>query len=400
MQDPEAPKPATDRDRFAWLIDPMTPEEFENDFHERQPARFAARNPSRYSELLSRSDLDTVLGTHFVNHRDIALTRNDEEIPMRSYTRRGRIQPLAVARCFDDGATIIFNQLHRRIPALARLSVEIGRRFSSRVQANAYLTPPGAQGFPAHWDTHDVFILQIEGSKLWSLHDTKIRLPLREQRFSRGTPAGDPTEEFELGPGDGAYIPRGRMHAARSTDQASLHVTLGLTAFTWAEFLVESISAAARGEESLRRNLPRNFARDDFPAAERKRLFEEKIVSVGTGFDPEAVWHRFAGEVLANDVPLFTDLLRERFRDDSLTFDSRLRRRAGLLIEAASEEASCVLRFAGRELRIPAHAAPAVRFAVTAENPFRVRELPDCLDPEGKLTLVKRLIREGILQRV
>jgi len=190
------------------------------------------------------------------------------------------------------------------------------------------------------------------------------------------------------------------MHAARSTDQASLHVTLGLTAFTWAEFLVESISAAARGEESLRRNLPRNFARDDFPAAERKRLFEEKIVSVSTGFDPEAVWHRFAGEVLANDVPLFTDLLRERFRDDSLTFDSRLRRRAGLLIEAASEEASCVLRFAGRELRIPAHAAPAVRFAVTAENPFRVRELPDCRDPEGKLTLVKRLIREGILQRV
>ena len=35
------------------------------------------------------------------------------------------------------------------------------------------------------------------------------------------------------------------MHSARSTGQASLHITLGLTAFTWAEFLVESVTAAA-----------------------------------------------------------------------------------------------------------------------------------------------------------
>ena len=83
------------------------------------------------------------------------------------------------------------------------------------------------------------------------------------------------------------------MHSARSTGQPSLHVTLGLTAFTWAEFLVESVTAAALEEESLRRNLPREFARGGFPVAERERLFGEKLAFVQSRFNPQAVWRRF-----------------------------------------------------------------------------------------------------------
>ena len=261
-----------------------------------------------------------------------------------------------------------------------------------------YLTPPEAQGFAPHWDTHDVFVLQISGAKRWSIHDTRVRLPLRGQRFERGTPPGEVSDEFELGPGSAVYLPRGLMHSARSTGEASLHVTLGLTAFTWAEFLVESVSAAALEEESLRGNLPREFAREGLPAAERERLFREKLALVQSRFDPEAVWRRFTEEVLAAGVPLFTDLLGERLRADPLTLRSRVRRRAGLLTEAAAEGETCVLRFGGRELRLPAGVWPALQFAAMAGE-FAVEDLPDCLDAEGKLTLVTRLVREGVLQR-
>lgn len=40
---------------------------------------------------------------------------------------------------------------------------------------------------------------------------------------------------------------------------------------------------------------------------------------------------------------------------------------------------------------------PALQFATTADE-FAVQDLPDCLDVEGKLTLVTRLVKEGILQ--
>ena len=397
MTDRNRPAGGTERDWYAWLIDPVPTAEFEREYYEQRLLHVRRRASPYYAELLSVTDLDVVLGTHAAGHRDIKLVRGDGDVAPREYaSEAGRVQPLEVARHFDDGATVIFNQLHTRVPMLARLCVALGRRFSSRVQTNVYLTPPDAQGFAPHWDTHDVFVLQISGTKRWSIYDTKVRLPLRGQRFERGTPPGDVSAEFELGPGSAVYLPRGLLHSARSTDRASLHVTLGLTAFTWAEFLVESVTAAALQEESLRRNLPRDFARAGFPAAERERLFGEKLALLQSRFDPEVVWRRFTDEVLAADVPLFTDLLGQRLHPRALTPRSRVRRRAGLLTEAVTEGESCLLRFCGRELRLPAGVWPALRFATTADE-FAVEDLPDCLDAEGKLTLVTRLVREGVL---
>ncbi|MCE2541522.1 MAG: hypothetical protein J4G16_14425 [Acidobacteria bacterium] len=393
------PGSAVDRDWYAWLIDPLPTAEFERDYYEQRLLHIRRQAPAYYAELLSVTDLDIVLGTHAAGHRDIKLVRGDGNVAAREYANdAGRVQPLEVARHFDAGATVIFNQLHTRVPALARLCVALGQRFSSRVQTNVYLTPPDAQGFAPHWDTHDVFVLQISGTKRWSIYDTKVRLPLTGQRFESGTPPGDVSDEFELGPGSAVYLPRGLMHSARSTDQTSLHVTLGLTAFTWAEFLVESVTAAALGEESLRRNLPRDFARAGFPAGERERLFGEKLALVQSRFDPEVVWRRFTDEILATDVPLFTDLLGERLCADPLAPHSRVGRRDGLLTEAVQEDETCLLRYCGRELRLPAGVWPALRFATTVDE-FAVEDLPDCLDAEGKLTLVARLLREGVLQR-
>ena len=37
--------------------------------------------------------------------------------------------------------------------------------FRTVIGCNAYLTPPGAQGFAPHSDDIDAFVLQMEGSK-------------------------------------------------------------------------------------------------------------------------------------------------------------------------------------------------------------------------------------------
>ena len=354
--------------------------------------------PTYYGGILSAGDLDTVLGTHWASFPDISLVRGGEDVPATEYTSEsGRIQALDVARQFDGGATVIFRQVQRRVPALARLCVAVGSSFSSRAQANVYLTPANSRGFDPHWDTHDVFVLQVSGTKRWSIHDTKVSLPLRGQRCEPGTPAGELTDEFELRPGSAVYIPRGLMHSAQSAGEASLHITLGLTAFTWAEFLVETVTAAALQEESLRQNLPRAFAREDFPITERQRLLGEKLAFVQSRFDAADVWNRFAAEVLSTDVPLFTDLLAQRLDRHRPTLASRVQRRPGLLTDTVAEGESCHLKFCGRELRFPLAAWPAVRFATTTAE-FAVKDLPDCLDADGKLTLVTRLVREGVLR--
>jgi len=44
--------------------------------------------------------------------------------------------------------------------------------FGCVVGANVYITPPNSQGFAPHYDDVDVFILQVEGRKLWKLYDS------------------------------------------------------------------------------------------------------------------------------------------------------------------------------------------------------------------------------------
>jgi ribosomal protein L16 Arg81 hydroxylase len=96
------------------------------------------------------------------------------------------------------------------LPSLANLCRAVERTFSSHFQTNIYLSPPHAQGFKTHFDSHDVFVLQVSGSKLWTLYDTGVVLPLRGQAFDPDKHApGPPTRELTLHSGDVLYCPRG-----------------------------------------------------------------------------------------------------------------------------------------------------------------------------------------------
>lgn len=44
--------------------------------------------------------------------------------------------------------------------------------FGCVVGSNIYITPSNAQGFAPHYDDVDVFIIQVEGRKLWKLYDS------------------------------------------------------------------------------------------------------------------------------------------------------------------------------------------------------------------------------------
>ena len=56
------------------------------------------------------------------------------------------------------------------------------------VQANAYFTPRDSQGLAVHHDTHDVFVLQLAGTKAWTIHEPVLADPLPSQPW-KGTAA-------------------------------------------------------------------------------------------------------------------------------------------------------------------------------------------------------------------
>ena len=181
-------------------------------------------DPALLVGLLSLDDADHLLTSTAIRTPSIRLARDGSVLAESSYTRgatlagkqlTGLVDPRKALAAFDDGATVVFQGLHRYWPPLTRLVAELELELGHPCQANAYLTPPGSQGFAVHSDSHDVFVFQTEGSKRWEVH----------------TPDG--VEDVLLEPGLSMYLPTGTPHAARAQETVSLHVTLGINQLTW-----------------------------------------------------------------------------------------------------------------------------------------------------------------------
>ena len=127
------------------------------------------------------------------------------------------------------------------------------------MQANIYLTPPGAQGFRVHFDTHDVLVLQVSGRKAWRVWDAiPYAAPTRHTPWrNNATPEGEP-HALTMAPGDALYLPRGVMHEAMVQDgtEPSLHITVGFMEPALGEMLRALLSTLEAEEPALRAAVP------------------------------------------------------------------------------------------------------------------------------------------------
>jgi hypothetical protein len=174
---------------------------------------------------------------------------------------------------YQAGATISLPGFHRAWKPLGALAGAIEDEFDHPVHTNAYITPGSAAGFTPHYDTHEVFVLQIAGRKRWRIEKPPLRLPHRSQPFNpQSYVVSAPLLEVDLSPGDLLYLPRGFVHSTTTSDSFSVHVTLGVTVYTWVELLAEW-AQSSRGISSFRRALPPGFAgRSDVQNSLREQL--------------------------------------------------------------------------------------------------------------------------------
>ena len=381
-----------------WLIAPNEPDAFLADIWERQPLAVHRNSPGYYGMLLSLEDIDHVLTANLLRVEDVQLTNAARDISPSDYSHpSGVVDAARLYQAFADGGTIILPQLHYRLSRLAALCRTLERELSTRFQTNIYLTPGGAQGFRRHYDSHDVFILQIAGRKHWRLYDTPVALPLRSQTFRPDEVEAAPeTAAFTLEPGDAAYIPRGTMHDAESDDAMSLHVTVGVLGRTWHDLLVEALSAVSLEERAFRRNLPAGFARADYDRTAARATFADMLRHLADRMDFDAALDRFVDDFVTTRHPLLDGQLAQIARLSGLTVSATVVPRPDLVYRLEQGPDALSIHCYGTTVTLPAHAAPAALAALQPGGTV-ISALPGELDDDSKLVLVRRLIREGLV---
>lgn len=381
-----------------WLISPASREVFFSEYWEKQPLVVRRSQPDYFTRLLSLDEVDRAITTLDRHHPDITLKNADEAVALEEYvTGDNSVDIVKVYQLFEQGSTIILSYLDTVVPALTAFCQSLENEFSFPFQTNVYLTPARAKGFKPHYDTHDVFVLQVIGSKQWTIYGTPVHLPFADQDFDSAVhERGAPTLEFELEAGDLAYIPRGFVHDARSGERVSLHITAGILSYTWTDLLLEWIADICLKDPSFRKALPPGFARQGFDMKYARETFGTLVrrLSRDSGF--EDVFNRFVGEFLSARPPQMRGQMAQIQGLGLVGIDSVVGPRPGLSLRVGTNEASTWIECGGRRISFPPHVAEALKFALGAPK-FTVGQLPGTLDEGGKLVLVRRLIREGLL---
>jgi lysine-specific demethylase/histidyl-hydroxylase NO66 len=321
------------------------------------------------------------------------LVKDGEVLASSRYTKTTRTGPQAATGVIDakavfdefaSGATIVFQSMHRYWAPLADYCRGLELAIGHPVQANAYITPPGARGFGAHEDEHDVFVLQTHGTKHWMIHD-RHDLP----------PSRPPVIDAVVSPGDSLYIPAGFPHSASTQEAASVHITIGILTVTWAATLKEAL-AALESDPSFGDPLPLRFTTEDGVFTEEVGRRLEQIGSAVTRLDPAPVARKLRRKVLSTRQPLLRGQMHRLLALEDVGPGSLVARRSGSMcvIETVGDELSVLL--GDRELRMPTTVEPAMTLIATGAS-VAVADLPG-LDEASRLVLVHRLIREGLVE--
>jgi len=392
----------------------VDPAKFAEAYWGRQPLLTRAdelAGPQGFLDLLSPAAVDELLSERGLRTPFLRVANQGAVLPSSAFTGSGgagaeigdQVADDKVMRLYAESATLVLQGLHRLWPPLIEYARRLGEELRQPLQVNAYLTPAGNKGFATHYDTHDVFVLQVDGTKRWRIHEPVLPEPLERQAWGGradevGASAGGPaTLDVVLAPGDALYLPRGWLHSAEAQGERSLHLTFGVRALT-RYALVEELLHLAAQDQRLRATLPygMDVADPEQVAAELTRTVEALRDWLPTA-DPAEVAERLRSRAWPAQRPQPVRPLAQLEFADRLSPDDRVTVRHGLRWSLRADGAEhVVLQLTGRTLRFPASCEPAVR-AVLDGAVHRVGDLPGLEDDADRLVLTRRLLREALV---
>ena len=358
----------------------------------RAPFLLGATGTGGFDDLASLDDLDHMISSAGLRASSLRMVRDGKTLPVAVYTTpagaksRTTDRPVdaaSVYRRFEEGATIVLESLHRYWRPLTDFCRELELSLGHRLQVNAYITPPGSQGFDVHRDGHDVFVLQVSGAKHWIVFDRELEEKVLIDR--------------DVQRGDSLYIPAGFPHAASAGRCASAHLTVGILTNDGMD-LVREVVKMAENEPIFQERLPAG-ATDPDSLRETVRAQLEDLKGWLDKVDVDELTARFARRIFTTAQPVLRGQLRQLELLEDMDADSLLVRRPGTSCVLIPGDTALKVLLGDRELEMPL-AARAVMQEVAGRQRLRVRDLHPFLTPESALVLGRRLVREGLLEVV
>jgi ribosomal protein L16 Arg81 hydroxylase len=392
----------SDGTQHAWeeLLNPHDKHDFQTTYFEKKYLHVPRRNPEHYSALFSKQEVEKLFADRTFRFPSLRLTKQGEEIQSSEYCTEKCVDMVQVRKRFSEGYTIILNSLHEQHPALRDLTNALAVCTGHPFQTNVYITPPESQGFPAHYDTHDVFVLQVAGNKTWRIYrDSSIELPSKTMEFNaKEHHPGTEFDEIQLKQGDLLYVPRGVYHDALAESDLSIHVTLGMLNYTWTDLIIQLVLERSKQHPAWRKSLPLQVS-NEINMEENARFFSTLLDDLCEHTNLQTSFNHFKENLLRNlpiSIPVVLDYTH---RLTNVHATTKLQHHPLKVFTLVKDEGIIGLEWAGYRVTFPSHTESAIRYILN-HKVFQMLNLPKEMDEESNVVLVKRLLKEDFLQIV
>ena len=394
------------------LLQPLAVDSFFNTYWEKSPVHIERneleKNTEQYfSDILSIDAIDTLLSSGDLYFPDVQLIKQPDTISADQYTNSDkRILPLRLIEHYTAGATLTVARADTKIATLGAYCRQLQSEWQMTSHANLYLSPPGHQGFKPHYDSHDVFIIQVSGTKQFNFYTNNVELPFNEDRFDADSfEPGEQTDQLTLTPGDTLYIPRGITHDAIAHDQSpSLHITLGVYPVTVRDLLQDLIQVAADTDVRFRQSMPlmETPTSDNEQAVispNNEKLLTTLISRVATKEHIDRTLAMYQQQIALECRQDSRGVLTSQHVSHPLTETSVIDVRTGMVFgidtSTINGGTETTVRSPGQIIEFHEPMGSAARWILEQQS-TTIGEIP-ALDTEQKFALVDRLHRQNII---
>jgi hypothetical protein len=205
----------------------------------------------------------------------------------------------------------------------------------------------------------------------------------------------DGVEQVLLEPGLSMYLPTGTPHAARAQETVSLHVTVGINQLTWRGLVERTVRSAL--DDVPDAHLPAGYLEDRAPLAAGLADHLATLADRLRGLDTDAAVEAEVRRFLTTRSPRLPGGLHDVLALPSIDDDTLLRRRPGHPCVLVDRDDRLDVLLGDRSLDVPGRLRPALE-EVRRRAELRPADLADLLDPQSRLVLCRRLVREGLLE--
>ena len=373
------------------LISPIKKYTFLSDFYEKKVCYIERKNSMFYQDLFTVKDLDELLNLNILSYPDTRIANAIQEIDKSSYVTGDLINPIKFVNEFLTGSTMVFSQLQRKSAKLGKFADLLSKDIHHKIQTNIYYTPANSQGFKVHYDTHDVFVLQIEGTKEWKIYNEVVKLAMLSEHYnSKLHNIGEEQMSLTLKPGDLLYIPRGIAHKAVSTDVNSLHITTGVIPKTWLDLVANLLLKLSIENPELRQTLPLCFGDIVFDGSEKAiEILKQNLTANNLNSIRKELYYDF----LSSQRVSYPKLISNINQLQELKISSMLKKGRNVPYHISKS----TIYINSVKLEFPDFVEEYLHF-IEGNDKFTISDMPDGMDDEGKITFAKKMISSGLLK--